>query len=183
MRHLIILPGNSVKNLAWGELMLNHYQPFFDSAFLQSYRHWESRKDNLDFVVEEAKLKEHIANLDLDTEVTIMAKSAGSLLALLAINNKSLLPERCVFFGMPLDLAAESLFKTDWSPLEILKVPSLAFHNVGDPTTSYEFTRRLLAEKAPGIEFITTYESDHWYGDIDTYDIHCNRLITMTNLN
>lgn len=73
---------------------------------------------------------------------------------------------------MPLDLAADNLFKDSWPPLTELTVPTIAFHNLTDPTTSYEFTKSKLATLNPNINLITTHETDHWYGDLETYDTY-----------
>jgi hypothetical protein len=177
MRHLIVLAGNSLKNKGWGELILEHYAPQFDSTFLLAYDHWVSGEPNINFVQEEAKLKTHIESLAPEAEIILFAKSAGSLLALLAIHHGILNPERVVFYGMPLDLAADNLFKDSWSPLSELAVPAIAFHNIADPTTSYEFTKTMLTRHNPNIQLITTNESDHWYGDLKTYD----QYILQTN--
>lgn len=170
MRHLIVLSGNSLKNKAWGELIQEHYAPQYDSSFMLEYDHWMSGEPNIDFAKEEAKLQAHVDGLSSDTEIILFAKSAGSLLALLTIHHGILKPTQVVFFGMPLDLAADNLFKDSWAPLVELNVPAMAFHNEFDPTTSYEFTKSMLAIHNPGIRFITTNESDHWYGDVVTYD-------------
>ncbi len=170
MRHLIVLPGNSSKNKAWGELILEHYTPQFDSLFMLEYDHWASGEANINFAIEEVKLKTHIESLSSDTEIILFAKSAGSLLALQAIHHGVLKPVQVVFFGMPLDLAADKHFKDSWELLSSLNVPTIAFHNVADPTTSYEFTRSMLATHNRNIELIATVGIDHWYGDLNTYD-------------
>ncbi len=169
MRHLIVLPGNSQKNKAWGELMLAEYATQFDSAFMLEYDHWESAEATINFTKEEEKLRAHVVTLPADTEVVLMAKSAGSLLAFLAIWHGAITPNYCVFFGIPFDLAADNLFKDDWSPVDSFAIKSIAFHNLADPTTSYEFTKSILAEHAPRITLITTNEADHWYGDVNNY--------------
>lgn len=170
MRHLIVMPGNSFKNKGWGELVLEHYAPQYDSSYMLAYDHWESGEPNINFTKEEAKLRVHVESLPPDTEIFLFAKSAGSLLALLAINNAVLNPAQAVFFGMPLDLAADNLFKDSWAPLSELTVPTIAFHNIADPTTSYEFTKSMLATHNPTIKLITTAGQDHWYSDFNTYD-------------
>ncbi|MFM2339582.1 MAG: hypothetical protein RLZZ360_218 [Candidatus Parcubacteria bacterium] len=169
MRHLIVLPGNSQKNKAWGELMLEHYAPEFDSSFMLEYDHWESEKTTIDFAREEDKLRTHVATLPSNTDVVLFAKSAGSLLAFLAIHHGAITPNYCVLFGIPFDLAADNLFKDHWSPVDSFGVKAIAFHNLADPTTSYEFTKSILGTHAPQITLITTNETDHWYGDIATY--------------
>jgi hypothetical protein len=170
MLHLIVLPGNSVKNKAWGELILEHYASQFDSAFMLKYDHWVSGEPTINFPNEETKLHAHVASLPPATEIILFAKSAGSLLALLSMHHGVLNPTQVVFFGIPLDLAADNLFKDSWAPLSELRVPAIAFHNVTDPTTSYEFTKSMLAIHNPTVELITTRETDHWYGDLKIYD-------------
>ncbi len=169
MRHLIILSGNSLKNKAWGELIEAAFASQFDSHFLLPYDHWASGEATIDFTREEEKLRAHIASLPNDVGIILFAKSAGSLLALLAIHHQILTPTHCVFFGMPFDLAATELFKDNWDPISTFRVPAIAFHNQADPTTSYEYTKATLATYAPQVSLIITNEHDHWYGDISTY--------------
>ncbi|MFN3693338.1 MAG: hypothetical protein ACK4SL_04605 [Candidatus Paceibacteria bacterium] len=177
MRHLIVLPGNSLKNKAWGELMLEMYTSQFDSAFMLEYDHWVSGEANINFAREEEKLRAHTASLPTGTVIVLMAKSAGSLLAFLAIHHRAITPSHCVFFGIPFDLAAENLFKDDWSAVDSFAIKAIAFHNVADPTTSYEFTKSMLEAHAPRITLITTNEADHWYGDTNTYTPTINTLL------
>jgi len=170
MKQLIILPGNSLKNKTWGEVMLAHYGPRFDSAYMQSYEHWENDESVIDFDVELVKLRERTAPLFEEMETVVMAKSAGALLAFVAVDEGILKPAKCVFFGIPFDLAAEGIFKDDWSAVENFSVPALAFHNEKDPTADYRYTMVILAQYAPHIKLVTTYEPDHWYGNTDVYD-------------
>ena len=170
MQQLIILSGNSVKNKGWGELILAEYGPRFDSAFLLEYDHWASGEANIDFAIEEKKLVAHVANLPTDTEIILFAKSAGSLLAFRVIDHGVVTPSSCIFFGIPFDMAAVNIFKETWEAIDNFTIPAIAFHNTNDPTTSYEFTRTSLAEHNPNITLVTTEESDHWYGDTQTYN-------------
>ena len=175
MRHLIILSGNSLKNKAWGEVILEHYTTQFDSSFMLPYDHWVSGEPTIDFAKEEVRLKKHVESLALDTEIILFAKSAGSLLALLSMHHGILNPTQVVFFGMPLDLAAENLFKDSWTPLSELTTPAIAFHNIADPTTSYEFTKSILATYNPNNILFTTHEADPWYVDFKTCDLFINQ--------
>jgi hypothetical protein len=174
MKHLIVLPGNSPKNKAWGDLMIEHFGGQFDSVFMLSYDHWESGEANIDFVLEEENIRKHLATLPAGTEIVLFAKSAGSLLAFLAINHGAVVPLWCAFFGIPFDLASENLFKESWGPVDSFKIPAVAFHNKEDPTTSYEFTKTTLETRTPHISFITTNEADHWYGDVTEYEQYLN---------
>ena len=172
MNHLIVLPGNSLKNRTWGEVMVNHYGPRFDSVYMQSYEHWERGAPVIDFDVELVKLRERTMPLFESPEVTVIAKSAGALLTFVAAAEGVLKPDKCIFFGIPFDLAAKGIFKDDWSAVENFKTPAITFHNYNDPTADYRFTMATLEQYAPHIQFVTTEGDDHWYGDTDTYDQH-----------
>lgn len=170
MQQLIILPGNSVQNRTWGEVMRDHYGPHFAAVHLAEYDHWESGAPMIDFDAELKKLSERDTPLFENSELVVMAKSAGALLAFVAIAEGILAPTKCIFFGIPFDLAAKDLFKDDWDAVSTLSVPSLIFHNQSDPTADYRFTAATVAQYLPSATFITTHESDHWYGDTKTYD-------------
>lgn len=177
MKELIILPGNSVKNRTWGEVMRDHYGPLFDSVHLQNYEHWENGAPVIDFDVELVKLRERTAPLFAEAETVVMAKSAGTLLAFVAIAEGILRPTACVFFGTPFDLAAEGLFKDDWSAVANFRTPAIAFHNELDPTADYRYTMATLAQYAPHVQLITTPEEDHWYGNTALYDTYLGKFL------
>jgi hypothetical protein len=170
MRSLLILPGNSLKNKAWGEAVAAHYGPRFERVVAHEYEHWETGAATIDFNKEVERVKEAMVQVPEGNEVTVFAKSAGSLLTFIAVKAGAVVPARCVFFGIPFDLAATGLFEHDWSPVESFSVPAIAFHNEGDPTAAYQPTVDMLAAYAPHITLVTTYESDHWYGDFATYN-------------
>ncbi len=173
MKELIILPGNSVKNRTWGEVMRDHYGPMFDSVYLHTYEHWETGGPIIDFDVELVKLRERTKPLfGEQAETIVMAKSAGALLAFVAASEGVLVPNKAIFFGIPFDLAAEGIFKDDWSPVTNFKMPAIAFHNEQDPTADYRYTMAVLAQHAPHVTLITTPENDHWYGNTEVYDAH-----------
>lgn len=92
------MPGNSVKNKVWGELMFAHYAPNFDSVFMLEYDHWVSGEPNLNFEVEAQRLQAHVDSLTAGTEITLFAKSAGSLLGLMVMHNKILKPVCGIFW-------------------------------------------------------------------------------------
>ena len=178
MQHLLVLPGNSVENRTWGEVILNHYGPRFGSARMISYEHWEIGAPLIDFDVELVKLRElQTAPLFDADELVVMAKSAGSLLAMVATDEGVIKPSQAIFFGIPFDLAARDIFKDDWSAVDNFSVPTVAFHNQHDPTADYRFTTAILAEHAPHIKLVTTTEDNHWYGAIDTYDPHITQFL------
>lgn len=168
--HLIILPGNNVTNRTWAEVMRDHYGPQFDSVYIQEYEHWASGEQVIDFNQELTNLKERPNPLFAGDDYVLFAKSVGSLLAFVAVEERVIAPRGAVLFGIPFDLAAKEIFQHDWSAVATWEVPTLAFHNIADPTTDYRFTVATLQQYAPAVELVTTHEPDHWYGDCATYD-------------
>ena len=169
MTHLIVLPGNSIKNKIWGALMVATYGDYFDSSFMLAYDHWESGESSINFTREAVKLVEHIQTLPPQTDIILFAKSAGSLLAFMVIKAGVLVPVKCVFFGIPFDLAAAGVFANDWSAVDQFTLPAIAFHNEFDPIAGYVFTREILQVHAPHVVLVTVPEADHSYHNIELY--------------
>ena len=174
---LIILPGNNISNQTWGELVRDQYGSQFTSVHLVEYEHWSKGEPVIDFDVELVKLRERERPLFTEGTTVVMAKSAGALLAMVAVREGVLAPQACVFFGLPFALAAEGIFQNDWSAVSSFTIPAIAFHNEQDPTADYRYTQAILAEHAPHIELITTTADDHWYGDFSQYDAAVEKLM------
>ena len=177
MKHLIVLPGNSPKNEAWGSVCADHFASEFDEVTVQSYTHWQSGEPVIDFEVEKATLA---ATVEASPEATwfVFAKSAGTILALEAVAAGIITPKQCVFFGMPLDLAAEDLYSEDWSSLDSFSVPTLAFHNEYDPVAAYAFTKVKTDDK-PNIELVTLPGDTHDYDDFSQYKVRVAEFLGL----
>lgn len=170
MKKLLVLPGHSPKNKAWGEACVEALLSYFDVVYLQHYDHWDVADGKMNFVDEIEKI--HITVEGTNDEVGdwyIAAKSIGSLLALQAYAKQAIKPVKCLFFGMPLDLAANDIFKQSWAPLSLFPAPALVFHNDQDPTASYVFTKQKVAELNPQFDFITCADTTHDYLDFPSY--------------
>jgi hypothetical protein len=164
MKYLLVLPGNSVKNRAWGETCLRYFQEEFDVSLMQEYAHWENGKAELDMEAELESLRKMMTGMNPDVEWYIFAKSIGSVLALKAIEQGILTPKKCVFFGMSLNIAAE-LYGEEFSYLTAFNRPALAFHNDADPVADYAYVSAKLAEFAPTITLKTLSGNTHDYLD------------------
>lgn len=168
---LVILPGNNVVNRTWGEVVRDHYGPRFTSVYLAEYEHWATGDPTIDFDVEIKKLRERTTSLFTTEPTVIMAKSSGALLAYAAAEAGVLTPVGAAFFGIPFDLAEQTaLFGPEWGAVTSFTAPTIAFHNVADPTADYRFTLAVLKQYAPTASLVSTDGTDHWYGDFDTYD-------------
>ena len=168
MRTLLILPGYSTRNREWGEAAAEYFGKDFDQVVMHTYKHWETGAE-MDFDAEQVRITTELSDLSEQGALTVMAKSVGSLLAFLSVAKRVVVPERCVFFGIPFDLASTGVFAEDWSPVESFRVPSLAFHNEHDPTVSHDFAKEVVATKCPSITFITTEGADHSYLEFSVY--------------
>jgi len=170
MKKLLVLPGNSPRNRQWGEECAAFFADRFDEVVVQLYDHWESGEAKIDFVAELEKIAELVELGGDDTEWYIFAKSIGSVLALLAVEADVIEPERCVFFGMPLD-AAEAVLGESWAPLTEFAVPALVFHNDHDPVADHTFTKdTLAAHSQPTLTFVTLSGTTHDYLDFAVYN-------------
>lgn len=169
MKKLLVLAGGSERNRVWGEGCVEAYQGWFDATFFSQYNHWATGEKNLDFPTELQKIKETVAGSGAEGEWYIIAKSIGSVLATKAIAEGLITPARCVFFGMPLNLVADSVFTGDFSPLSALAMPTVAYHNEKDPTANYEFTVSTLAAHAPLVTVRSLPGDTHDYLDFATY--------------
>ncbi|MEM8895864.1 MAG: hypothetical protein AAGC88_14880 [Bacteroidota bacterium] len=169
MKKLIVLPGNGARNQMWGEECVEAYGAWFDDVHMQYYSHWESDEKNLDWQTEIEKLRVVKDTWDDEDEVFVIAKSIGTLVALTATAEQAIVPEKGVFFGMPLDLAAAALYQNDWTPLSGFSAPLLVFHNDNDPTTSYKFTKAKLHELQPTVTLVTLASDTHDYLDFSDY--------------
>lgn len=180
MKKLLILPGNSQRNKAWGEACAQHFLDWFDVVYVQNYNHWSTGEQRIDFEAEIEKID--IIVTDNQTEVGewyVFAKSVGSLLALEAYADGVIDPKKAVLFGMPLDMAAKDIYAEDWSALKEFSVPSIAFHNHDDPTTSYDFTVEKLKQYGTDFTIVSTDGDTHDYLDFAEYEPYIKDFLTL----
>lgn len=145
---------------------------------MQSYDHWESGEPHINFKSEMTKLEQLVKGSSADTEWVVFAKSIGSILSFLSVDRGLLSPKQCVFFGIPFDLASEVVFKDDWLAVANFSVPSIAFHNLDDPTASHDFTERIITEHNPDyITLITTKGNTHDYLGFSEYEPTIKQLL------
>lgn len=171
MKKLLILPGNSSRNRTWGEECAEFFAEQFDEIYLQLYDHWETGEEWMDVVSETEKIANTVTGCDDDGEWYVCAKSMGSVLALMAIQADVIEPEKCVFFGMPLDKAENKFFKGDWSSLIDYRVPTLVFHHNHDPVANCDFTAQKLMELGQNITFRKLPGNNHDYIDFAVYQV------------
>ena len=96
-KNIIILGGNSTKNIKWLKQMELTYNNDYN-VYGVYYDNWLNNTD-IDFELELNKLK----NLTKDLkDYIVICKSAGSVLTLTAVDKKILNPTKIIIMGLPL---------------------------------------------------------------------------------
>ncbi|MCA9355330.1 hypothetical protein KC865_02155 [Candidatus Kaiserbacteria bacterium] len=176
MKKLLILPGNSKLNEIWGEACARFFHKDFAYIYLMRYEHWIT-EGPINIPLEIEKIANTVKDGEADDEWYVCAKSIGSIVTLLATKEKAIEPKKCIFFGMPLDIADEEAFNDDWSPLSDFSVPMLVFHNDEDPVASNEFTKTKLEEMGQNVKFIQLSGTDHTYRDFSSYQMEIDKFL------
>jgi predicted alpha/beta-hydrolase family hydrolase len=100
---IIILGGNSPKNAAWTVRLAEGFGQQVN-VYTHQYRHWRQKDADINFKAELSRLAAYLRKHEGD--YSIIAKSAGALLALQGIANGILTPLSIVCIGLPLEYAA-----------------------------------------------------------------------------
>ncbi len=180
MKKLLILPGNSQRNKAWGEACAQYFLDWFDVVYVQNYNHWSTGEQRIDFEAEIEKIEITVDdNQNEAGDWYVFAKSVGSLLALEAFADGAIDPKKAVLFGMPLDMAAKDIYAEDWSALQEFTVPSMAFHNIDDPTTSHDFTVAKLQQYGSYFTIVSTEGDTHDYLDFNDYESYIKDFLAL----
>lgn len=171
MNKLILLPGGSSRNRTWLAEASAHFGDLFDTVYAQPYSHWETEEKEVNPEHEFEKLQTNMREDGLDTTYYLFARSIGAVLSLKAIRDGIVLPKRCVFFGVPLNLIADQPeFIGGWEALGSFPVSTLTFHNRHDPIADYKFLVSKLTEtNNTTIEVITTEGDHHHYQAYNEY--------------
>lgn len=95
--NIIILGGNTPNNIKWLQKMTNVYEKDYN-VFILSFDNWKNNT-MIDFEKESKKL---IKLCNGKENYTIIAKSAGAILAAIEIKKKNINPSRLIVLGLPL---------------------------------------------------------------------------------
>jgi len=179
MKKLLLLSGNSIGNREWGDSCAEYFRPDFDLIFYPQYAHWTTGEKDINFEIELQKVKETVVGAGEKDEWFIFARSIGSILGLRSIQEGSIAPKKCVFFGMPLKIFKAKKVISDWSCLTEFAVPTLAFHNTEDAVADYSFTVKTVHELAPSIVLQTLPGKTHEYLDFALYASHIKKFLSL----
>ncbi|MFP4402258.1 MAG: alpha/beta family hydrolase [Candidatus Nanoarchaeia archaeon] len=156
---ILILGGNSIEHKEWIKTLKTEFNEFSDNFILHRYKHWYCEEEMIDFYFELEQMRKY----DDYKHLIIIAKSVGAILAIKAIQNNILNPEKCVFMGFPLDWAYKNYLNIDsWSAY--FSTPTLIFQNTKDPYCSFPKLQEYIeCQEMQNIEFFTFENSTHNY--------------------
>ena len=95
---ILLLPGNSVENRDWIREITESLDDPFDEIITHEYDHWKKDRPAINFELELDHLQNKISQTD---EYVIFAKSAGCILALLAIEKEIIQANSMIFVAIP----------------------------------------------------------------------------------
>ncbi len=151
--HLIILGGNSPGNKKWVQEMSNCLKQRYPTSEFY-YSHWNTENSDIDFEKEIGRLSNLIKEKNV-RNYSLVAKSAGFVLALQGTANSELRPRTIVGYGLPIEYAKyrginlKTLIEHSAKAASVMCVQAR-----GDPQGSLADVENLIADMIPvvGIE-------------------------------
>lgn len=156
MTRTVLLPGNSAGNRA----SIDEMQKVIGGEALH-YLHWDTGAPMIDFEREVQRLAEFVG----EDRINVLAKSAGTLLAMRAMREAGLQIEKAVFLGTAVNWGAErGIPVRQW--LQEWRVPTLFVHKEYDPVISTAELSTILNEHH---SMLVLPGSDHDYFELDKF--------------
>lgn len=157
----LFLPGNSKNNKDWIDKLSEEFSSPKNVIY---YNHWESGEDNIDFNIE----LEKISQLENSDEYTVIAKSAGCILALMLEKEKILNIKEFFFIGFPMfyiknrNINVEELLK--------IEVPITFIQKEKDFQIGFKDLKKEISDIKPNANFVLYHkegetDDNHHYED------------------
>ncbi len=150
------LPGRNRETGPWMERLLKTLEPDESRYVVARYRHWDRGV--------EADVAFEATRVTLSADVCIVAKSLGTMIALVACSESQILPPRMVYIGTPVRHYSVQLKALMRERLQ--STPVLFVQQVDDFTGTFRDLQDLVGDCA----LATLQEidgSDHAYEDTD----------------
>lgn len=163
--NLILLPGNNPEhNRNWIQLISFALKEYFDVIQIQEYRHWELTGGLPDVEHEVLTLNQAAVVMG---DYVIFGKSAGALIALDAIYQHKVNPQKCIFIGLAVHFAEQnSLQIHTW--LQNYSIPTLFIQKTGDWAASFAELEKILQERnVQNYQLLEIPGEDHEYNEVE----------------
>lgn len=174
--NLLLLPGNHKMNREWIEGVRNSLSVNFNISEILYYSHWKNGGE-INFEIELQKIQEIVKNWKGE-EYVVFAKSAGTVLTLLAFERKIINPKAIIFVGSAVYWAKRKGIDF-YEKLSRAKLPILFIQQNNDPAISYsELYARTSVIYPQGYVFICVDGDDHAYKSIEELGCIATKFIS-----
>lgn len=156
----IILPGFSIKNKKWAEGIQKKLTLHFPVEIIY-WPHWQSGKREENWLEKEAD--KIVASIGKNKKVNILAKSIGTVVAMIVLKLNPALVNKIILCGVPLRGFREG-DERYYEPLK--KFPTeklLSLQNENDHLGGFSEVEKFLHTLNPEIKTISKPRSDHQY--------------------
>lgn len=173
--HIIILGGNSRGNKKWVQEMNNYLRRSYSTSRFY-YSHWDTENGDIDFEKEISRLSNLIKDKNIQN-YSLVAKSAGFILALQGTANGVLRPRTVVGYGLPIEYAEyrgvnfKTLIKYSAKAASVICVQAHA-----DPQGSYADTEKLITDMIPILDI---EGQTHDYNQFESMSNIANAFVAM----
>ena len=169
-KKLLILSGNSKANILWLKNMRKNYIRDYEVLDI-SYEHWK-KEGSIDFDIELNNLERITKDIK---DYYIVAKSAGSILALMGITQQIINPKCLVILGLPLKYIQERNISTkDLINRANNKTKIFVIQQKNDPMGSFEEVKE---ELPVNIKILEIPGDDHVYENMDGIKLFVDKFI------
>lgn len=158
----LFLGGNSIKNREWIKKLADEFN---NPKIILEYLHWEKENENISFEAELKRLEK------LGTgKYTIVAKSAGCVLALEAIERNIIDVEKCFLIGVSFHLLKRVGDGEYNNILLESKIPITFIQKLNDPHIGYEELKKIMGNinsnnKCVLYDKSPEADNNHYYAD------------------
>lgn len=176
-KKIILLGGNSKKNIKWLQNMTNTLENSYSNVIPMKYSHWDLPEwEGINIEKEIDKLKILVKNTD---DYIVVAKSVGILVTLLAIEQGVIYPKMIIAMGVPIlflenyNYDIQKLFTNASKDRKILII-----QQTNDVIGNAELVREIVPSNIPLLKIAG---SNHQYNCFKLLSKHINQFIKSNN--
>ncbi|MBD3328910.1 hypothetical protein GF357_00230 [Candidatus Dojkabacteria bacterium] len=175
--NILLLPGNSPRNEEWIEEVSEKLRDEFQQHKILRYNHWLD--DSQKFINMQQELHRLDEAMNEFSGYGVFAKSAGTILTLLAIKESILDPKFCVFVGSAVGFASR-LGYSFGELISHISIPILFIQKTNDPACAFLDLKNLVESQGlENAQFAEVAGNDHHYGDVEGLRLEINRFVSI----
>lgn len=157
----LFIAGESIHNKEWIESLEQNLRSLFNETKIHYHAHWTDNHDFIDLDKEVSSLK---LELNAWNKYIVIAKSAGSIATLRAIDKGYINPDKIIIMGFPYNWIKERKVEVD-NILKNISTKILFIQKTNDPLISFQDLKNYLI----GLN-VKNYTLEEMDGDDHSYD-------------